>query len=249
MQSKPRAPFVYLLGAGPGDPDLLTLRAYRVLTEHADCVVYDRLISADILSLIPTNATRIYAGKSCTHHRTQDEINSCLVAEAHKGQVVVRLKGGDPFVFGRGGEEMEYLRQANIPYEIIPGVNAADGAAAALGIPLTHRDMAGSVRFITGHQCQELNDRMQWQSLVDPDCTLVVFMGLVKLEKIVEKLLHHGLSPSTPAIAIENATMPNMRAKNAALVYLPQKISEEKFVSPTLIIIGKVTALSTLDRL
>ena len=232
--------YVYIIGAGPGDPDLLTVKALKLLSA-GDVVVYDRLIPQSIIDLIPPHIEKIYAGKSCrTHHMTQEEINTCLVEEARKGKVVVRLKGGDPFIFGRGGEEMEALRSAGIPYEIVPGVNAADGCAAYAGIPLTHRGLATGVRFITGHQQKGEPVPLDWQGLADPHTTLVIYMGLANLETIAANLIAHGLPADTPAMAIQDGTTPSQRFCKATLATLHGTVTDAQFTSPTLIIIGKV---------
>lgn len=242
--TKPPAPFVYITGAGPGDPELLTLKTHRLLTEIADVVVYDRLIGDGILELIPDNVTKIYAGKSCRkHHMTQDEINACLVEQANAGNVVVRLKGGDPFIFGRGGEEAEYLKEHHIPFEIVPGVNAADGCCAYQGIPLTHRGLATGVRFITGHQQKGQPVPLDWKSLADPHTTLVIYMGLTRLDEITNNLIEHGLPGDTPAAAIQEGTMQTEKACITTLEELYNKTKSLDFKAPTLIIIGKVVAL------
>lgn len=242
---KPKAPYVYITGAGPGDLGLLTLKTHQLITEIADVVVYDRLIPDDIINLIPEKTAKIYAGKSCRkHHMTQDEINDCLVNEAKKNQVVVRLKGGDPFIFGRGGEEAAYLADHHIPFEIVPGVNAADGCAAYQGIPLTHRSLATSVRFITGHQQLGTPTPLDWQGLADPQTTLVVYMGLANLDAIAENLIKHGLPADTPAAAIQEGTLPTQRTCITRLDLLCSEVKKQEFKAPTLIIIGKVVLLA-----
>lgn len=241
---KPSPPFVYIVGAGPGDPDLLTVKALRLLQDIADVVVYDRLIPEGILSLIPATIPRIYAGKSCRRHfMTQDEINHCLVEEALKQKVVVRLKGGDPFIFGRGGEEVEHLQKHDIPIEIVPGVNAADGCATYQGIPLTHRGVASGVRFITGHQQKGEAVPLDWQGLADPNTTLVIYMGLTHLEEILNKLLAHGMHAQTPAVAIYYGTTPEERSCYATISTLYEEITKQDFTSPTTVIIGNVVGL------
>jgi uroporphyrin-III C-methyltransferase len=242
------APFVYIVGAGPGSVDLLTYKAHQLLTSDAsDVVVYDRLIPEEVLALIPDSVKKIYAGKSCRkHHMTQDEINQCLVAEASKPAVVVRLKGGDPFIFGRGGEEMLYLREHAIPYEVVPGVNAADGVAALLGIPLTHRGVAHAVEFITGHQQKGQDVTLDWKALANPNTTKVVFMGLANLEKIASELLEHGLSGNTPVAAIYKGSWKEQRHCVTTLSSMVVDIKAAELTAPTLIIIGQVVGLSGL---
>lgn len=242
---KPNRPFVYIVGAGPGDVGLVTLKAFQLITQIADVVVYDRLICDDIINLIPKSVNSIYAGKSCKkHHMTQDEINDLLVKQAQQGKVVVRLKGGDPFIFGRGGEEAQHLIENQIDFQIVPGVNAADGCSAYEGVPLTHRGVASSVRFITGHKQKNSKVELDWKSLSDPDTTLVIYMGLARLQNICEKLIEHGLPSDTPAIAIENGTTCDKRRCFARLDNLFDKTNTMQFKAPTLIIIGKVVSLS-----
>lgn len=239
MQNK--IPFVYICGAGPGAKDLLTLKAYDILTKQADCVIYDRLIGAEILDLIPSHVNKIYAGKSCKKHEMdQDSINKTIVSEAKKGQVVVRLKGGDPAIYSRAGEEIAALLTNKIDFEIVPGISAASGAAAALGIPLTLRGEANGVRFITGHMQKDQEIDLNWKELAVLDATLVIYMGLVNLELITKNLQQHGLAGTTPAVAIENATNPGMRTCYSTLAKIHQDTTEQNFVSPTIVIIGKV---------
>jgi len=242
-------PFVYIVGAGPGDPALLTLKAYRLLTEQADIVIYDRLISDEILAIIPPHTKRIFAGKSCKdHHMTQEEIHACMLEHASQNKIIVRLKGGDPFIFGRGGEEMLFLASHHIPFEIVPGVNAADGCATSLGIPLTHRGLATDVRFITGHQQKDSPITLDWQSLASPSTTLVIFMGLANLPLITTELLKHGLAPNTPAVAIENGTTPKARKRFSTLESLSTDVAAMNLKAPSLIIIGKVVALGLTEE-
>lgn len=241
---------VFLVGAGPGDPELLTLKALKVI-QSAQAVVYDRLVSDAVMDLVPHGTVRFFAGKSCRQKAmTQEEINHLLIALAQKGQSVVRLKGGDPFLFGRGGEEVMALAQANIPFEIIPGITSAQACSAYAGIPLTHRGLASGVRFITGHrmtaQDAEVDLEMNWASLADPDTTLVIYMGLVNLKTIAEKLIEYGLPSNTPAAAIEQGTMAAQRVINAAVADIAPKVAEAKLDPPTLVIIGKVAALSAV---
>ena len=235
--------FVSLVGAGPGDPDLLTLKALRTLQE-ADVIVYDRLVSAEVMRLARTDAEKINAGKASSRHTLpQEEINQLLVRLAREGKKVVRLKGGDPFIFGRGGEEIETLTAEGIPFQIVPGVTAATGCAAYSGIPLTHRDYAQSVTFVTGHSREGLGSTVDWQKLVNPQQTLVVYMGLQALPEIRDRLLEHGGSASLPAAIIEQGTTPSQRVVTGCLGDLYQKATAAGIESPALIIIGQVVEL------
>jgi uroporphyrin-III C-methyltransferase len=234
------SPWIYLVGAGPGDPDLLTRKAERLLGQ-ADAVVYDRLVGDGVLDLIRHGAARIYVGKaSSAHCLTQAEINDLLVRLARPGRTVVRLKGGDPFIFGRGCEEATHLFRHGIPFEVVPGITAASGCAAAVGIPLTHRGYASSVRFLTGHCCTSREPAFNWASLADPDTTLVVYMGLAKIRVIRDRLIGHGLPGTTPAAAIEDGTMPGQRVVRAPLDELPDRIVAAGLKAPVLIVIGRV---------
>ncbi len=240
------APLVHLIGAGPGDPDLLTVKALRLL-RAAEVVVYDRLISPAILELVPPGATRIYVGKASGRHTLpQDEINALLVELARSGHRVVRLKGGDPFIFGRGSEEAEHLAREGIAFEVVPGITAASGCAAGFGIPLTHRGLASGVRFVTGHcrdgQALELN----WASLADPDTTLVVYMGLASLPTISHRLIEAGLPPDTPAAAIAGGTMPGQTLIRGTLADLPARAVARNLKVPALIVVGQVVGLAGL---
>lgn len=238
-------PFVYIAGAGPGDVNLLTIKTHHLITKIADVVVYDRLIGDDIIKLIPDHIEKIYAGKSCrNHHMTQDEINECLAQKALEGKVVVRLKGGDPFIFGRGGEEALHLVANNIPFEIVPGVNAADGCAAYLGIPLTHRGLASSVRFITGHQQKGQKIDLDWAGLANADTTLVIYMGLAHMEEIAKNLIKFGLSKDTPAVAISSGTLPNQATCFAPLSEIFTASTKAQLKAPTICIVGKVVGLA-----
>ncbi|KAK7243628.1 hypothetical protein RIF29_38434 [Crotalaria pallida] len=236
---------VYLVGTGPGDPELLTLKAVRVM-KSADLLLYDRLVSNDVLDLVGPDAKLLYVGKTAGYHsRTQEEIHELLLSFAEAGATVVRLKGGDPLVFGRGGEEMDFLQQQGIQVKVIPGITAASGIAAELGIPLTHRGISISVRFLTGHSRKGGSDPLfVAENAADPDSTLVVYMGLSTLPSLAQKLMHHSLSPQTPAAAIERGTTPQQRIVFAELKDLAEKITSAGLVSPTLIIIGKVVKLS-----
>ncbi len=233
---------VSIIGAGPGDPELLTLKAARLLAE-AEAVVYDRLIPDSILNKIPKGAAQFFAGKSCKQHiMTQDEINGLLVSLARSGRKTVRLKGGDPFIFGRGGEEAEYLAQHSIPFDIIPGISSASGCSSAAGIPLTHRGLANGVRYITGHS-KEPELGLNWASLADPDTTLVIYMGLANLPLIMNKLVEHGLPSTFPAAAIQDGTTGNQRVIISSLQHIARDVSAAGLEPPTLIIVGKVVRL------
>lgn len=237
-------PFVYIVGAGPGDVELLTLKAHRLITSTADVLLYDRLVPDAIIALAPAHVEKIYAGKSChNHHMTQEEIHEVMLREARKGKTIVRLKGGDPFVFGRGGEEAAFLRSHNIPFEIVPGVTAASACSSIMGIPLTHRGLATAVQYITGHQQSGQPIALNWDKLADPDTTLVIYMGLANLEQITEQLALAGMERSTPAIAIQEASTPNQRYVKATLSDIYRKTKEAAMQAPTLVIIGKVVSL------
>lgn len=240
---------VSIIGAGPGDPELLTRKAERLL-KQADVILYDRLVATEILDLAPKGTARIFAGKSCKqHYMTQDEINQTLVELAQQGKHVVRLKGGDPFIFGRGGEEVEALIAAKIDYDIVPGISAASGCAASSGIPLTHRDHAQRVEYITGHLKQDDLTAMDWKSLAAHDLTLVVYMGLHNAAAISEQLIAHGRPANTPAAAIENGTTINERKLISTLETLADDLAYEKFKSPTLLIIGDVVKVALTAKL
>ncbi|XP_051225074.1 S-adenosyl-L-methionine-dependent uroporphyrinogen III methyltransferase, chloroplastic [Lolium perenne] len=236
---------VALVGTGPGDPDLLTLKAVRAI-QDADLVLYDRLVSNEVLDLVGQGARLLYVGKTAGYHsRTQEEIHELLLSFAEAGANVVRLKGGDPLVFGRGGEEMDFLQQQGIRVEVVPGITSASGIAAELGIPLTHRGVATSVRFLTGHSRNGGTDPLfVAENAADPDTTLVVYMGLSTLPSLAPKLMKHGLPPNTPAVAVERGTTPQQRMVFATLKDLVDEVHSADLVSPTLIIIGKVVALS-----
>ena len=231
---------VYLVGAGPGDPDLLTLRAARLL-ERAALVVHDGLVDRAVLALAPASAELISVAKSRARHTlAQEEINALLVREALAGNDVVRLKGGDPLVFGRGGEEAEACRAAGVPVEIVPGLSAANGAAAAAKIALTHRDAASVVSFVAG-QCKGLAEQ-DWAGLAGKGRTLVIYMGVKTAPQIAEKLMADGLAPEMPLAVIENACRPDMRVLRGPLAALPDLVARERVKSPALIVIGEVTA-------
>ena len=233
--------FVSLVGAGPGDPDLLTVKGHRVI-QQADVVVYDRLVSTEILALASPDAEMVYVGKKLDYHCVpQDQINQILVDRAQAGKRVVRLKGGDSFIFGRGGEELEELAKHGIKYEVVPGITAAAGATAYAGIPLTHRDHAQSVQFITGH-VQKDGREIEWASLAQSNNTLVFYMGLKQSGHISDKLITHGLSSDTPCAIIENGTRKEQRVLTSSLANLP--VVAKSAQSPALIVIGSVTTLS-----
>jgi len=237
---------VHLVGAGPGDPDLLTIKALKAL-KKADVVVYDRLVSSEILDLIGPGATRIFVGKAASnHHLPQEDINDLLVRLAETNHTVVRLKGGDPFVFGRGSEEAEHLSRHGIPFEVVPGVTAASGLSAALGIPLTHRGLASGVRFITGHAQAGKPLDMNWKSLADEQTTLVFYMGLANLPEISANLIAEGLSADTPAAAISKGTLDDQRQCIGTLGELSALVSTLDLPSPVLIVVGRVVGLAEL---
>ncbi|MBA3848254.1 MAG: uroporphyrinogen-III C-methyltransferase [Planctomycetes bacterium] len=231
---------VYLVGAGPGDPDLLTLRAARLI-EDAALIVHDGLVDPAILALASPHAELVSVAKSRARHTlAQEAINALLVREARAGRDVVRLKGGDPLVFGRGGEEAEACRAAGIRVEIVPGVSAANAAAAAAQIALTHRDAASVVSFVAG-QCKGLSEQ-NWAGLAGKGRTLVIYMGVKTAPQIAEKLMADGLAPDMPLAVIENACRPAMRVLRGPLAALPDLVARERIQSPALIVIGEVTA-------
>lgn len=235
---------VSLVGAGPGDPDLLTVKALRLL-RTADVVVYDRLVGQAILELIPPGVTRISAGKASGNHgMRQEEINTLLVRLAQADHRVVRLKGGDPFVFGRGSEEAQHLHRHGIEFEVVPGITAAAACSAYAGIPLTHRGLSRGVRLVTGHCRDDAPLDLDWDCLADPDATLVVYMGLANAEEIAAQLMAAGLDPATPAAAVANGTTPQQRTCLTTLAVLPEALRTAGLVAPVTLIIGKVVQLA-----
>lgn len=233
---------VYLVGAGPGDPELLTLKALRLM-QQADVIIYDRLVSPAILELCRRDADKIYVGKARSNHSVpQEGINALLVEYAAQGKRVCRLKGGDPFIFGRGGEEIQELFAAGVAFQVVPGITAASGCSAYAGIPLTHRDYAQSVRFLTGH-LKEGSPELPWKELVYENQTLVLYMGLVGLEKICTQLIAHGQRPNMPVALISKGTTPEQKVVVGTLADIASKVSEYQIQAPTLTIIGEVVSL------
>jgi uroporphyrin-III C-methyltransferase/precorrin-2 dehydrogenase/sirohydrochlorin ferrochelatase len=233
---------VYLVGGGPGDPDLLTFRALRLM-QQAEVILYDRLVSPAIVDLCRKDAERIYVGKQQNNHVvSQTEINRLLAEHAKAGKRVLRLKGGDPFIFGRGGEEIETLMEEGIPFQVVPGITAAAGCAAYAGIPLTHRDYSQSCVFITGHMKDD-ELKLNWQSLVQPRQTLAVYMGIKGIDVLCRELIKHGMSGKTPAAIIEQGTRPNQRTHICDVNTLPEVINANEITPPSMLIIGDVVKL------
>lgn len=240
--SRPPMGEVALVGAGPGDPDLLTFRALRLM-QQADIILYDRLVSDDVLDLCRRDAEKVYVGKRRSlHHLTQDRINEALVRYARAGKRVVRLKGGDPFIFGRGGEEIGELMAAGVPFQVVPGITAASGCAAYAGIPLTHRDHAQAVQFVTGHQ-RDGTVELDWPSLARSRQTVVVYMGLSGIRVLCERLVEHGRGADTPAALVQQGTTPEQKLYVGTLATLPDLVERHDVQAPTLIIVGEVVEL------
>ncbi len=241
-----RAARVTLVGAGPGDPELLTLKAAKAL-RAASLVLYDHLVGKEVLELVPRNADRIYVGKeSGCHTLTQEGIIDLMIRLARAGKPVLRLKGGDPFIFGRGGEEVQALAAQGIPFEVIPGISAAQGAAACAGMPLTHRDHAATLVFVTGHlrgQGPERSVDLDWTMLARPNQTVVIYMGVGTLPVICAQLIAHGLNPDTPAAVVERATLPSQRTIVGSVQTLPTLALVHDVQAPALIMIGGVVSL------
>lgn len=242
--TEPQCGTVTLVGAGPGDPDLLTVKAARLIAT-ARVVVFDRLVGQAVLDLIPADARRIDVGKeSGRHPLPQPRINDLLVRLALEGHDVLRLKGGDPFIFGRGGEEAAALAAAGIACDVVPGITAASGCSAAMGIPLTHRGLAEGVRLITGHRQDDDALDLDFAALADPRCTLVVYMGLANLSPLRDGLVRAGLPATTPAAVIERGTMPQQRTLLTTLADLPEDVGRWRPVPPSLLVIGQVVSLA-----
>lgn len=244
--ARDRSPKVWLVGAGPGDPDLLTVRALRLLGQ-AQRVLYDKLVSREVLALAHPQAELIYVGKQSGNHAlSQHEIIALLLRLVRSGHSVLRLKGGDPYIFGRGGEEAQALADAGIAFEVVPGITAAQGMAAATGIPLTHRDHATQVVYVTGHLRDEAGDRgleLDWASLARPHQTLVIYMGVATLGLVCARLQQHGMPADTPAAVIENATLAHQRTITGTLANLSALASLHAVRAPALVVVGGVVAL------
>lgn len=238
---------VYLVGAGPGDPGLLTLKG-KTLLECADVVIYDALVSPPILAMINPRAERVHAGKRRGRHSLlQQDITHLLIAKAQTHAVVVRLKGGDPFVFGRGGEEMADLVRAGIPVEVVPGVTAGIAASAYAGIPLTHRDYSSSVTFVTGHEAAgKYRPQVNWQAIAQSSETIVVYMGIHNLDYIVEQLQQAGLAPETPIALVRWGTRPEQEELTGTLSTIVSRVESAQFGAPAIAVIGRVVYLQAL---
>ena len=241
-QQLPGTGRVYLVGAGPGDPELLTLRAVRLL-QQTDVIVYDHLVSSAVLNFVAPTAERIYAGKRRNEHTMrQEQINALLVKLALEGKQVVRLKGGDPFMFGRGGEELQTLAAHGVAFEVVPGVTAAAGVSSYAGIPLTHRDYAQSCLFVTGH-LQDGTADLDWPSLVRPRQTVVIYMGLGGLPEICRQMMAHGASPDLPVAVVQDGTITTQKVVTGTLADMPERVTQARLKSPCLTIVGEVVKL------
>lgn len=235
---------VYLVGTGPGDPELLTVKALRLI-QSADVIVYDRLVSSEIIESIPHGVARIYVGKQTGNHTfRQEQINSLLVKLAQSNRSVVRLKGGDPMVFGRGSEEALYLSQHNVCFEIVPGITSASACTTYAGIPLTHRGLARQVHIITGHCREDTPLDYDWNALARTDSTIVIYMGVAQIKFITQQLIAHGLRGTTPAAAIQHGTTEQQRVCITSLVELPNKVEQLGLNAPVIFVIGKVVSLA-----
>ncbi len=242
MTDQPKAGRVYLVGGGPGDPELLTLRAVRLLAK-ADVVVYDNLVSSAVLDFVSPAAERIYAGKRRNEHTMrQEQINTLLVKLAQEGKQVVRLKGGDPFIFGRGGEELQTMARHGVTFEVVPGITAASGVSSYAGIPLTHRDYAQTCLFVTGHLKDGSAD-LDWPSLVRPHQTVVIYMGLSGLHAICHGLMQHGASADLPIAVVQDGSIATQKVVTGTLGNIPERVIQAGLQSPCLIIVGEVVKL------
>ncbi|KEO60093.1 uroporphyrinogen-III C-methyltransferase [Thioclava indica] len=234
---------VFLIGAGPGDPDLLTLKALKAM-QAADVVVYDRLVSPEITALVPAHVERIDVGKMPKRHKVpQEQINDILVKLAMQGQRVVRLKGGDPLIFGRGSEEAEELRLAGVAYEYVPGITSAQGAAASTGVPLTHRGLASGVRYVTGHRAKDATLDLDWASLACEDTTLVIYMGAMNIGDIAAELMRNGLPSALPVMAVASVTTPREKRLISTLATIADDVEGAALAAPVLFVVGHVVSL------
>jgi uroporphyrin-III C-methyltransferase len=242
MPPFPAAGRVYLVGAGPGDPELLTLRAVRLL-QQAEVIVYDHLVSSAVLEFVSPAAERIYAGKRRNEHTMrQEQINALLVKLAIEGKQVIRLKGGDPFIFGRGGEELQALAAHGVAFEVVPGVTAASGVSSYAGIPLTHRDYAQSCLFVTGH-LKDGTAGLDWPNLVRPHQTVVIYMGLGGLPEICRQMMAHGAAPTLPIAVVQDGSIATQKVVTGTLADMPERVAQAGLKSPCLTIIGEVVKL------
>lgn len=236
---------VFIVGAGPGDPDLITLRAMELI-KKADVVLYDRLVSKKIMEMFPKKTEKVYVGRNVgDNYQHQDDTNELMVKYAKTKKNIIRLKGGDPFIFGRGGEEAEYLKEHKVSYEIVPGITSGIGSAEYLGIPLTHRDYASSVAFVTGHEdAKKTKKTVNWKHLAKSVDTIVVMMGLSSLDEISKNLIVGGLDKKTPVAVIQNGTTPQQKMIKGNLENISKKVNDAKVKPPSIVIIGKVVDLS-----